>query len=389
MSAVGEKSPPPESRLDRQLITQVEELCEEANALLELDAQLPTSASGSMTTAAALLADISSTALARVEQLDKRDRTKARRLASVSLRALGLADSVHSRIASQRARRYSQMRQGLDRLRRVANSAALLDRVCREVVESCGFDRAMLTRVEGSEWLPWMAYFPDDHELEQRFVEWMNQQRFPADALGRELHLLHPVVVNDARADPRVFAPMIEFSKTPGYVAAPITPAGRMVGILYGDRYPTGRAVDELDRDMLWAFAEDFGWIYERVVLIERMRAQQVRISQAFEFAENMMSSLANAEIELARTPEGRMPGGNEPELGTPAAPPGVAELLTAREAEVLAMMVRGASNAVIAEQLIIKEGTVKSHVKHILRKLDAVNRAEAISRYMGRSSTN
>ncbi|MEA2146327.1 MAG: hypothetical protein QOG59_1914, partial [Solirubrobacteraceae bacterium] len=28
---------------------------------------------------------------------------------------------------------------------------------------------------------------------------------------------------------------------------------------------------------------------------------------------------------------------------------------------------------------------TVKSHVKHILRKLDAVNRAEAISRYMGR----
>jgi DNA-binding CsgD family transcriptional regulator len=49
-------------------------------------------------------------------------------------------------------------------------------------------------------------------------------------------------------------------------------------------------------------------------------------------------------------------------------------------------MMVRGASNAAIAEKLIIKEGTVKSHVKHILRKLDAVNRAEAISRYMGRS---
>jgi DNA-binding CsgD family transcriptional regulator len=61
-------------------------------------------------------------------------------------------------------------------------------------------------------------------------------------------------------------------------------------------------------------------------------------------------------------------------------------ELLTAREAEVLAMMVRGASNAAIAERLIIKEGTVKSHVKHILRKLDAVNRAEAISRYMGRA---
>jgi DNA-binding CsgD family transcriptional regulator len=380
---------PPESRLDRQLIAQVEELSHEATALLGLEMELPGSASGSMTMAASLLAEISAMALARVEQLDKRDRRNARRLASVSLRALSLADAVHSRIAAQRARRFSQMRLGLDRLRRVANSAALLDRVCREVVESCGFNRAMLARVEGSEWLPWMAYFPSDRELEHRFVEWMNQQRFPSDALGRQLNLRHPVVVGDAAADPRAFAPMIEFSKTPGYVAAPITPAGRLVGVLYADRYGSERAVDELDRDMLWAFAEDFGWIYERVVLIERMRAQQVRISQAFEFAENMMSSLANAEIELSRTPEGRMPTGEGPEFEATAAPAAIEELLTTREAEVLAMMVRGASNAVIAEQLIIKEGTVKSHVKHILRKLDAVNRAEAISRYMGRSSAS
>jgi LuxR family transcriptional regulator, regulator of acetate metabolism len=38
----------------------------------------------------------------------------------------------------------------------------------------------------------------------------------------------------------------------------------------------------------------------------------------------------------------------------------------------------------VIAERLVIKPGTVNAHVKHILRKLDAVNRAEAIARYMG-----
>jgi DNA-binding NarL/FixJ family response regulator len=147
--------------------------------------------------------------------------------------------------------------------------------------------------------------------------------------------------------------------------------------------------VDELDRDMLWAFAEDFGRIYERVVLIERMRAQHDQITKAFEFAESMMSSLANAEIELARTPEGRMPADGEPDFGEAMTPASMEGLLTSREAEVLAMMVRGASNAVIAEQLIIKEGTVKSHVKHILRKLDAVNRAEAISRYMGYSETS
>jgi DNA-binding NarL/FixJ family response regulator len=41
-------------------------------------------------------------------------------------------------------------------------------------------------------------------------------------------------------------------------------------------------------------------------------------------------------------------------------------------------------ANAIIAERLVIKPGTVKAHVKHILRKLDAINRTEAIARYMG-----
>jgi DNA-binding CsgD family transcriptional regulator len=388
MRTAAPPAPSTQSRLDRQLIRQVEQLVHDANELLETEMELPPSTSGSMTTAATLLTGISSTALTRVEQLDKRDRARARRLATITLRALELADSVHSRIASQRMSTYTHMREGLDRLRRASNSAVLLDRVCQEVVETCGFSRAVLTRIEDGEWLPWMAYFSDDRELEQRYVDWMNEQHFPASALGRDLWGLRPVLVRDAVADARAFTRSIEVSKTPCYVAAPITPAGRLVGVLYADRYPTGRMVDELDRDMLWAFAEDFGRIYERVVLIERMRAQHAQINKAFEFAESMMSSLSNAEIELSRTPEGRMPGGDEPELGTPAPPASVEELLTTREAEVLAMMVRGASNAVIAERLIIKEGTVKSHVKHILRKLDAVNRAEAISRYMGRADT-
>lgn len=53
---------------------------------------------------------------------------------------------------------------------------------------------------------------------------------------------------------------------------------------------------------------------------------------------------------------------------------------LTERESEVLRLMVTGASNHEIAEQLVITEGTVKSHVKHILRKYGAVNRAQAIA---------
>ena len=57
--------------------------------------------------------------------------------------------------------------------------------------------------------------------------------------------------------------------------------------------------------------------------------------------------------------------------------------LLTRREIEVIDLMARGASNADIANELVISESTVKSHVKHILRKMRAANRAQAVSCYM------
>jgi DNA-binding NarL/FixJ family response regulator len=56
--------------------------------------------------------------------------------------------------------------------------------------------------------------------------------------------------------------------------------------------------------------------------------------------------------------------------------------LLTRRELEILAAMADGRTNAEIAGALVITEGTVKSHVKSILRKLGAANRAQAVCVY-------
>jgi DNA-binding NarL/FixJ family response regulator len=53
-------------------------------------------------------------------------------------------------------------------------------------------------------------------------------------------------------------------------------------------------------------------------------------------------------------------------------------EQLTAREREVLALVASGATNAQIAAQLVLSESTAAWHVKRILAKLGAANRAEA-----------
>jgi DNA-binding NarL/FixJ family response regulator len=45
--------------------------------------------------------------------------------------------------------------------------------------------------------------------------------------------------------------------------------------------------------------------------------------------------------------------------------------------------MASGATNNQIARELVVSEGTVKSHVKRILRKLHVNNRAGAVARYL------
>ena len=56
------------------------------------------------------------------------------------------------------------------------------------------------------------------------------------------------------------------------------------------------------------------------------------------------------------------------------------APVLSARELDVLGLVAEGFSNVRIADRFGISASTVKTHVEHVLRKLQATDRAHAVS---------
>ncbi|HWD05759.1 MAG TPA: LuxR C-terminal-related transcriptional regulator [Amycolatopsis sp.] len=281
----------------------------------------------------------------------------------------------------QRARRLDALDDGLSQLRKVSDPDSLLARACEAVVRSCGFDRVMLSKVEGSLWRPWKSFAVTDADPERAFREWMRTvPEIRLDNLVLETEMVRrreAALVTDPRGDPRVYQPLLRASGLNSYVAAPLMPTGRVIGFLHADC--ESRPVAELDRDILGAFADAFGRLFERAVLLRRLREQREQVREAMRTVEAVLEDLASAEIELAARPLHSLRPAPAPARSSAT----LEALLTGRELEVLALMATGATNSRIADELVIADGTVKSHVKRILRKLCVENRAEAISRYL------
>jgi DNA-binding CsgD family transcriptional regulator len=58
--------------------------------------------------------------------------------------------------------------------------------------------------------------------------------------------------------------------------------------------------------------------------------------------------------------------------------------VLTSRERDIMSHVATGATNGQIARCLVISEGTVKSHLKHIAKKLNTSSRAAAVAVFVG-----
>jgi len=84
---------------------------------------------------------------------------------------------------------------------------------------------------------------------------------------------------------------------------------------------------------------------------------------------------------QLARAFQPAAPMGVAPTATSEAERAGLAEPLTGRELEVMRLLAAGKSNKQIADELVVSLATVKKHVGHILGKLAAANRTQAVAR--------
>lgn len=289
----------------------------------------------------------------------------------------------------------------LAELRKQTSAEAVFDLAPRALCSTGIFDRVMVSRVRGSMWSPQAFYTRDDAgravlELDT-FIEDLNiallSPLVEAEVVRRRL----PALITDAQAEPRTYRPLIERTGTDAYVVTPIVSDSAVVGLLHADRGNRGcnqeHALSELDRDMLRLFADGVGLSIERADLAERAAAQERRVAEACAAAFQSLQDLhaepalqlgAQVAGSVVRPPKSRERGRTEGRRES-------ARLarLTTREREVLALLASGATNAQLADRLTVAESTVKSHVKHILHKLGAANRAAAISCYLRETRTD
>jgi DNA-binding CsgD family transcriptional regulator len=248
------------------------------------------------------------------------------------------------------------------------------ERAVRELCETVGFDRAVLFGIESDELVAEAAFFTGDEPWAKEFVTFARRTevRPRLDHMLLESEVVRrrrPMIVLDPETDPRTYKPLIRATMTQSYIAAPVMPGGHVIAMLHVDRYMTGGTVTEEDAELLWTFAEGFGYAYERMRLLSRLRRHAAELAHTGGMPVMAPPTTPATQLRVLERRKG------DGDADTP---------LTAREREVIELVSSGATNLEIANALVISESTVKSHVKHILRKLGASNRAEAVSRHLG-----
>lgn len=269
-----------------------------------------------------------------------------------------------------------RVRQALSKLRTAESVSELYGRATRALCQHCGFDRAVLFRLQGPEMLPASVHFTDDPAWGEDFHQrgHTDPMRIDYDIVETEMISTRaPMIVPEAQSNPRGFKPLVEASQTRSYVAAPLIPQNMLIGFIHADHYFEDRDVDELDRDMLGAFAEGLGYAIHRTQLLERVGAQRAQIHRLRSAVDEMVSKVSSAVGSLDADDEGK-----------PTAPvltvPGFE--ITRREDAILRLLDEGASDEQIATSLGIPTASISWHIEQLMVKLGTETPKTAVTRW-------
>ena len=247
------------------------------------------------------------------------------------------------------------------------------------VAAGLGFNRVLLSRIEGSTWRPERLYIRGDARWAEQILEALSREPVVLDTSVLETQMVRravPLLVKDPANRPLMHRLMITLSLTRGYVAAPIVVHGDVVGFMHADCYYQGRVPSQGDVDALWLFSQALGPMRARQSLADRLAELRREVEKP-----DALFGARRPHVSVDPSAKPRRVGGQASAAPRPAH--ALHEIVTQREADVLRLVSEGASNEQIARRLAISIGTVKSHVKRILRKLDVSNRAEAASLWL------
>jgi DNA-binding CsgD family transcriptional regulator len=285
---------------------------------------------------------------------------------------------------AQRLRACERVRLAIAALAQLGPVSQVIDRCSAEAARAADLDRVLLSRIERGTLVVERVHLRADGEDGAELREELRRSppRLAYPLLECELLRRRQTrLVSDVdHSQPARYA-FLEALGRREYVAAPVVVDASVVGFLHGARAPDGPPLAQLDVDALEHFAGGFALVFERAVLRRRLRDQRREIRRIASWAEARSGELSDGAIDLsADRAEEEDRRAKAPELLTAD---GLATHLTTREIDVLRLMAAGKTNGDIGRALFVSEGTVKFHVKNILRKMQASNRADASSRYL------
>ncbi|WP_169918088.1 LuxR C-terminal-related transcriptional regulator [Rhodococcus zopfii] len=289
-------------------------------------------------------------------------------------------------LAAERIRMLTSVRHGTDFFAGRYDPASVFEHAAEVACKVSGLDRSMVFRYDAGYLHAAATYFSGNRNWAtecQRQAEQTPIKIVPGVLESEVVRRRLPALITDPINDPQAFQPITGLIRTRSYVAAPIFVNGKVEGTLHLDAYYSDRDTDSFDRDVAADLAASVGHALERALLAQQLQEQHVRLNELARCTENSLRHITASSLPLM--PPLQLAQQVERQA-TAQAPPTpnhhVLQSLTRREMEVLQLMSTGATNAEIASQLVVADGTAKTHVKRILRKLDARNRGQAVATY-------